>query len=471
MVRVADLDIFYLSFDEPQADAFFVDLKRKCPNAQRVHGVKGFDTAHKTAARKARTSHFITVDADNIVDPAFVHLTLDPAWLQPETIVAWPARNAVNGVVYGNGAIKCWPRRYVLDMRTHENAQDADEGRFDFVYNTDLNREGGPFHIDLPAPMSIVHANATPLQAFRSGFRAGSRLTIVNGIPVLRSTAQRPIPPANLHRLLLWLNVGADAPNGLWTIFGARLGAFEIGLGRLDPELMNDLTWFDRYWREEITPQFGDDPEASLEAACARLGGELKAASGLPIVMLDAGQSAAFKSLYRPPSTTNADRFGNMLWRGIGVAANEAKARIQFAAIAATGDANAMQNQGRLLEVGRRTPRDYRHATELTTEAAAKDNPFALYRLARMCRQGFGYGVAKNPAKALALFERAADLGMPAAASEASRMHAAGEADEPDLELALFYASIAAAHDASERAFVAELRLRLGQPSSDTELD
>ena len=32
-----------------------------------------------------------------------------------------------NGLVYGNGGLKCWPRPHVLDMKTHE-ALDDEEG-------------------------------------------------------------------------------------------------------------------------------------------------------------------------------------------------------------------------------------------------------------------------------------------------------------------------------------------------------
>jgi len=192
---VRDLDVFFLSFDEPDADAHFADLRQKHPTAKRIHGVKGFDSAHKAAARESRTEHFVTIDADNIVDPAFFELALDSSVLGPRTIVSWPARNVVNGIVSGNGAVKCWPRGFVLEMRTHENAT-GDEGRVDFVYNTDLGRQDGSFPWDEPAPMSTVYGNATPLQAFRAGFRAASRLTLVNGRPCLVTPAlPRSGPP------------------------------------------------------------------------------------------------------------------------------------------------------------------------------------------------------------------------------------------------------------------------------------
>ena len=53
------MDFVFLSVDEPNAEKNFADLKRKVPWAKRVHGVKGFDTAHKKAAEISDTDRFI----------------------------------------------------------------------------------------------------------------------------------------------------------------------------------------------------------------------------------------------------------------------------------------------------------------------------------------------------------------------------------------------------------------------------
>ena len=37
-------------------------------------------------------------------------------------VISWAGKNEVNGLVYGNGGIKCWPKDVVMNMRTHENA-------------------------------------------------------------------------------------------------------------------------------------------------------------------------------------------------------------------------------------------------------------------------------------------------------------------------------------------------------------
>ena len=49
-MRVAEFDVFFLSYDEPFADLHYADLCNKLPWAKRVHGVKGSDHAHKACA-------------------------------------------------------------------------------------------------------------------------------------------------------------------------------------------------------------------------------------------------------------------------------------------------------------------------------------------------------------------------------------------------------------------------------------
>ena len=55
---VRDHDIFYLSYDEPNAEKNYADICNKIPWVKRVHGVKGSDAAHKACAERAETERF-----------------------------------------------------------------------------------------------------------------------------------------------------------------------------------------------------------------------------------------------------------------------------------------------------------------------------------------------------------------------------------------------------------------------------
>ena len=86
MIDVADLDCIYLSYDEPKKEEFWVKIRNMVPWAKRVHGVKGFDNAHKAAAETASTDFFISVDGDNIIDESFLLQTLDWSKTNPKHV-------------------------------------------------------------------------------------------------------------------------------------------------------------------------------------------------------------------------------------------------------------------------------------------------------------------------------------------------------------------------------------------------
>ena len=94
--------------------------------AKRSRGVWGSDAPHKPAAAMSETDRFITIDADNIVREDFFNVELDMSRIRETDVISWAGKNAVNGLVYGNGGIKCWPD-VVNRMRTHEAAPESDK--------------------------------------------------------------------------------------------------------------------------------------------------------------------------------------------------------------------------------------------------------------------------------------------------------------------------------------------------------
>src|SRR6056300_856154 len=98
--KPVDYDIIYLSYDEPNAEKNYADLCSKVPWAKRVHGVHGSDAAHKACADLSETEYFVTVDADNIINPEFlnVEIDLDDLGLTPDHVFSWCGRIHVNGL-------------------------------------------------------------------------------------------------------------------------------------------------------------------------------------------------------------------------------------------------------------------------------------------------------------------------------------------------------------------------------------
>ena len=184
-----DYDIIYLSYDEPNAEQNYADLCKKVPWAKRVHGVEGSDAAHKACARLSETDRFITVDGDNRIKESFLNQVIDfdeHADLS-SSVISWAGRNVINGLIYGNGGLKCWPKDYVLKMRTHENADPNNaHAQVDFCWDTQ--------YIQMEGTYCDVHNNHTPQQAWRAGFREGCKMALDRGLRVTKDEF------AQLHR-------------------------------------------------------------------------------------------------------------------------------------------------------------------------------------------------------------------------------------------------------------------------------
>jgi len=311
-IVIGDLDIFYLSYDEPNKEEHWANLLQKFPFAKRVDGVKGFDAAHKECARQSDTDRFITIDGDNIVsDERFfdLEITLPPETDTAHSVISWSAKNVVNGLVYGNGGIKCWPIQLVLDMKTHENA-DSESKALDFCW--DLN------YIQMNNVYSHVFNAGSPFQAFRAGYREGVKMSLDQGLPVPPDEFKKRIWPKNYERLLTWCNVGADVENGMWAIYGARLGCHMTNLTREIPlDSISNYDWFKEYFETEVFPKFegGDDycsrtkvrwDYDKLYDAALEIGDELVERMGMELCDPTPEMSSFFKRVYtNPPRVKN----------------------------------------------------------------------------------------------------------------------------------------------------------------------
>ena len=71
LLKINELDVVFISYDEPNAEMNYAKLLTELPWAERVHGVKGSDACHKAAANLANTEWFVTIDA-----VSYTHLTL-----------------------------------------------------------------------------------------------------------------------------------------------------------------------------------------------------------------------------------------------------------------------------------------------------------------------------------------------------------------------------------------------------------
>lgn len=287
-LNVGEIDIIYLSYDEPNAEQNYTDLLSKVPWAKRIHGIKGSDAAHKACAELSETDRFVTVDGDNTVDQNFINqvLEFDPKENLENSVISWCGKNTINGLVYGNGGLKCWPKQYVLNMKTHENADKENiNAQIEFCWDAR--------YVQMADCFSNVHNNATPYQAWRAGFREGVKLALNRGARIPKEQFLKS-HQKNLAMLYIWCMVGADVKNGSWAIYGAREGLFMTMCSDWDYVNVRDFDCLNELWggRDEL-------PEDVLHSEIFNLGNQLIDKLEIPISVqpLNEEQSNFFKSV------------------------------------------------------------------------------------------------------------------------------------------------------------------------------
>jgi len=290
--QLSEFDTFYISYDEPKCEENWANLLEKAPWAKRVHGVKGFDAAHKACADQSETGRFITIDGDNIVDEKLFDLVIDIPEKYKNCAFSWNSINNINGLVYGNGGVKLWTRDWVHNMKSHENAV-TEEEKLDFCWDKT--------YLQLDSVLSITHPEGSMFQAFRAGFREGCKMTLNEGARVDPVLISKVVYQENLRRLLVWSCVGADVDNGVAAIYGTRLG---ICMTNLDPnfELSNisDYEWFKAFGEEELAKFKSSsrlETNQLLGEECFALGSKIKKYIGLELCIYNPSQSKFFKSV------------------------------------------------------------------------------------------------------------------------------------------------------------------------------
>ena len=283
IVDIAELDVIFLSYKEPNKEHNWLDLKSKCPWAKRVDGIEGSDAAHKAAGEASSTERFILVDGDNIVDPSLFDQQIDLTNHKPNIAIRWRGYNNINGLKYGNGGVSCWTKTFVRNMKTHENTDGSDQSLVEFCY------EDG--YLPFQDVYSTTVINHTEQQAWQAGFREGVKMSLDRGTKKSPSEFLSSIHKQNLHCLLTWMGIGADVKNGLWAMYGACEGCYKTMVEEWDYVNVRDFAYLDKYWQDKKTSS------NELENKIDEYHRELNFTLGLSSARLDSTQSKFFKYL------------------------------------------------------------------------------------------------------------------------------------------------------------------------------
>lgn len=280
-VDIADLDIIFLTYDEPLKDQYWIKLKNIVPWAKRVDNVRGSDSAHKAAALVSNTERFILVDGDNIPDLDFFKQTLTLDENNINSVFRWKAKNYINGLRYGNGGISSWTKNFVANMKTHENSDGRPESIIEFCFENN--------YIAMHDCYSTTYPNGTPFQAWRAGFREGVKLCLDRGKLPDITKLEQTLHKRNLEYLNIWHTIGQDVENGWWAIYGARLGTYLTLLRQWDYTKVQSFDELRSLWLSFSK----DDIDA-----CRSLGESLRSKLNLSVLDFTPEQSKFFKFFY-----------------------------------------------------------------------------------------------------------------------------------------------------------------------------
>tara|TARA_R110000787_G_scaffold230131_1_gene337614 strand:+ start:617 stop:1924 length:1308 start_codon:yes stop_codon:yes gene_type:complete len=147
------MDIVFLSYDEPSAEAYWKVLTEKYPRAKRIQGVKGRTQAYHAAAAMSDTDYFFAVFPTIELEDSF-DFTFQPDRLKNACHYIFHAKNPVTGLEYGHRAVILYNKHLCLST-IHPS--------LDFTLSQP--------HTVVPQLCGTSHFNQTPEISWRVAFR------------------------------------------------------------------------------------------------------------------------------------------------------------------------------------------------------------------------------------------------------------------------------------------------------------
>ena len=219
------MDVFFLTYSESNREKNWLKLKSLFPKARRVHGVKGLGLAHQICAKLSNSSFFFVVNGDNETCSNF-------KFERPEknlelAVYCWRSLNPVNGLVYGFGGIKLFPKKAFLNSSSF----------VDLSTSLKLNYKV------VPQVASITRFNSSALSAWRGAFRECVKLSseCINNQKAAETR----------ERLKIWCEKGANQDFGKYVLLGARQGKEYGQQNQKDTKSLskiNDFVWLKQFF-------------------------------------------------------------------------------------------------------------------------------------------------------------------------------------------------------------------------------
>ena len=221
-------DLFFVTYEEPNADSNWSRVKSKFPHASRIHGITGIANAHQMCAKQSFTKMFWTVDGDTRIDDNWDFSFCPDSW-DEQYLHLWYSRNPINDLQYGYGAIKLWPKKLVLNWSGDWLDFTTSVGNIKIVDDT----------------IATTQFNTSPYETWKSAFRECVKLS--------ENLKNNPDDLESKHRLLAWTSKSNNAEYAEWCIIGSMNGVSWYNENSHQLNKINDFSWlrymFDSYYK------------------------------------------------------------------------------------------------------------------------------------------------------------------------------------------------------------------------------
>lgn len=222
-------DIVFISYQEPNADENYQNLLERFPRAKRVHGVKGIHQAHIEAAKLCTSDRVWIVDGDAEIVDNF-NFDYVPEWWNSKAVHVWRSINPVNGLEYGYGGVKLFPREETINMDTSK---------------PDMTTSISNKFVAMMQVSNITGFNTDPFNTWKSAFRECAKLS--------SRVIDRQKDNETQQRLVTWCTKGTgDFAD--YAFQGAKSGAVFGARSKHNNEELKKINDFD--WLEE---RFGNE--------------------------------------------------------------------------------------------------------------------------------------------------------------------------------------------------------------------
>jgi len=223
-------DLVFISYNEPNAEENYNNLKQRFPTVKRVDGVRGIHQAHIAAAKKCFTKMFWAIDGDAKILESFDfnYKTQD---YNIKTVHVWHSINPINGLVYGYGGVKLLPRQLTLSID---------------ISKPDMTTSISKSFKTMPEISNITAFDTDPFNVWKSAFRECVKLS--------SKTIQGQVDKETDQRLETWCTKGIEKPLGKFAIAGANEGR-KYGKENAGNEnalsSINDFDWLQELFQQQ----------------------------------------------------------------------------------------------------------------------------------------------------------------------------------------------------------------------------